>query len=92
MVKVACLHFTNAGFSAAMAVMRLLGDALVEKLNACVIVVGGGLLAAGKLLLAIFSPTVYLVPVGFILSGIGAANIYLYSLVMVVICRWYLQR
>ncbi|WP_440135390.1 MFS transporter [Chitinophaga sancti] len=70
--------FSGAGyaaFSVAMAVMRLLGDGLVEKFSSRVIVIGGSLIAAGGLLLAIFSPTVYLVLVGFILLGIGAANI-----------------
>jgi MFS family permease len=70
--------FSGAGyaaFSVAMAIMRLLGDGLVEKFNSRIIVVGGSLLAAAGLLLAILSPTIYLVLPGFILLGIGAANI-----------------
>lgn len=70
--------FSGAGyaaFSVAMAVMRLLGDGLVEKFSSRIIVVGGSLVAAAGLLLAILSSTLYLVLPGFILLGIGAANI-----------------
>lgn len=64
-----------AAFSVAMATMRLLGDGLVEKFDRTTIVSGGSLLAAFGLLVAIFSPWFYMVLVGYILLGIGAANI-----------------
>lgn len=70
--------FSGAGyaaFSVAMAIMRLLGDGLVEKFNSKTMVVGGSLLAAAGLMLAILSIDIYLVLSGFIFLGIGAANI-----------------
>ncbi len=71
-------EFSGAGyaaFSLAMATMRLLGDGLVHRLSEKKIVIGGSLVAAAGLFLAI---TVSWVPVsllGFVLLGIGAANI-----------------
>lgn len=64
-----------AAFSIAMAVMRLMGDRLVERFNKQVIVSGGSLLAATGLVIAICSPWIPLVLFGFILLGIGAANV-----------------
>jgi MFS family permease len=64
-----------AAFSVAMATMRLLGDKLVERLNSLKIVVGGCLLAATGLLVAMSATWVPLVLSGYILLGIGAANV-----------------
>src|SRR5699024_8002957 len=64
-----------AAFSVAMAVMRLSGDKIVEKLNNKIIVVGGSLIAALGLMIAVFSAWVPLVLFGFILVGVGASNI-----------------
>lgn len=64
-----------ASFSVAMAVMRLLGDGLVERWNSKVIVIGGSLLAAAGIFLTLISPSVCIVLSGYILLGIGAANI-----------------
>ncbi|RAJ05449.1 fucose permease [Chitinophaga skermanii] len=71
-------EFSGAGyaaFSVAMATMRLLGDGLVERFNSKIVVVGGALIAAVGLFIAIMSPWVSLVLIGYILLGIGAANI-----------------
>ncbi len=64
-----------ASFSIAMAFMRLTGDRIVERLSPKIIVVSGSFMAVFGLLLAIFSLWLPLVVLGFILLGIGAANI-----------------
>ncbi|GAB4023826.1 MFS transporter [Spirosoma koreense] len=64
-----------AAFSVAMAVMRLVGDKLVARLNGKTVVVGGSLLGAAGLILAILSPWVAGALAGFILLGLGVANI-----------------
>jgi MFS family permease len=64
-----------AAFSVAMATMRLVGDKLVARLNSKTVVVGGSLLGAVGLLIAILSPWVYSALLGFVLLGFGAANI-----------------
>lgn len=64
-----------ASFSIAMAVMRLLGDGIVEKWNGKTVVITGSLLATIGLTISILSPGIYLVLSGYILLGIGAANI-----------------
>jgi predicted MFS family arabinose efflux permease len=64
-----------AAFSIAMAVMRLLGDGIVEKWKSKYVVITGSLLAAVGLTVTILSPSIYLVLAGYILLGIGAANI-----------------
>ena len=64
-----------AAFSIAMAVMRLLGDGIVEKWKSRTVVIAGSLLAAAGLTISILSPSIYLVLAGYILLGIGAANI-----------------
>lgn len=63
-----------AAFSIAMAVMRLSGDKLIERLGNRLIVSGGGIIAASGLVIAIISPAIWGVLLGFILLGIGAAN------------------
>lgn len=64
-----------ASFSIAMAIMRLLGDGLVTRLSGRTVVIGGSLIAAAGLLIAITSTWVPLDLFGFVLVGIGAANI-----------------
>jgi predicted MFS family arabinose efflux permease len=64
-----------AAFSVAMATMRLVGDKLVARLNSKTVVVGGSLLGAVGLFIAILSPWVYGALLGFVLLGFGAANI-----------------
>ncbi|AUD00526.1 MFS transporter [Spirosoma pollinicola] len=64
-----------AAFSVAMATMRLVGDKLVARLNSKTVVVGGCLLGAVGLLMAIMSPWIYGALVGFVLLGLGVANI-----------------
>ncbi len=64
-----------AAFSVAMAIMRLVGDKLVARLSSKTVVVGGSVLGAIGLLIAILSPWVAGALVGFVLLGLGAANI-----------------
>jgi MFS family permease len=64
-----------AAFSVAMAAMRLVGDRMVAKFNSKTVVVGGSIIGAIGLLLAVATPWVASSLFGFILLGIGAANI-----------------
>lgn len=64
-----------AAFSIAMATMRLVGDKLVMRLDAKKVVVGGSLLAAFGLFIAIFTPWMMTALLGFVMLGLGAANI-----------------
>lgn len=71
-------EFTGIGyaaFSVAMAAMRLSGDSLVGKLNSKIIVVGGSILAALGIIIIVFSPWLLISILGFVLLGMGAANI-----------------
>ncbi|RCR69450.1 MFS transporter [Larkinella punicea] len=71
-------EFAGVGYSAfsiAMATMRLVGDKLVARLNEKTVVVGGSLLGAVGLGIAVLSPWVVGALVGFVLLGLGAANI-----------------
>ncbi|WP_420147764.1 MFS transporter [Spirosoma sp.] len=64
-----------AAFSIAMAMMRLVGDKLVARLNSRTVVVGGSILSALGLAIAVLSPWVAGSVIGFALMGLGAANI-----------------
>ncbi|MDP5202299.1 MFS transporter [Flavobacterium sp. DG2-3] len=64
-----------AVFSVAMAIMRLFGDGLVEKLSHRTVVTGGALTASAGLLMVIVSPWISLTILGFFILGCGAANI-----------------
>jgi predicted MFS family arabinose efflux permease len=64
-----------AAFSIAMAIMRLIGDKIILKLDSRIVVLGGALLASGGLYLVVFLTWLPFVLLGFILLGIGAANI-----------------
>lgn len=67
--------FGYAAFSVAMATMRLLGDRIISRLSGRTVVVGGALIAASGLMVTIFSPWLVTSLLGFVLLGIGAANI-----------------
>ena len=62
-------------FSAAMLMMRFLGDRVVQRIGALPVAVGGALLAFGGILLVMFAPADVLIYVGFFAIGIGSANI-----------------
>ena len=71
-------EFAGAGyaaFSIAMATMRLAGDSLVARLSSKTVVVGGSLLGAAGLALVVVVPSVTGAMIGFVLMGIGAANV-----------------
>lgn len=74
-VSVALSGMGYAVFSVAMAVMRLTGDRLVTRLNEKTVVVGGAILAAAGILIAANAGSLSLTLVGFVLLGIGSANI-----------------
>lgn len=63
-----------AAFSVAMAIMRLVGDKLVTRLTGKTVVVGGSILGAIGVLIAILSPWAAGSLVGFVLLGLGVAN------------------
>ncbi len=64
-----------ATFSIAMASMRLLGDRIVERFSGKTVVIGGGLLAALGIFIAVATPWIPVTLLGFVLLGVGAANI-----------------
>lgn len=64
-----------AFFSIAMAIMRLLGDGLMEKIQPEKIVIYGSLLGAVGIALILTTPWVTTSLIGFTLLGLGAANI-----------------
>jgi hypothetical protein len=64
-----------SAFSVAMVVCRLTGDLVVARLGAFVTIVGGGLLTAAGMIIAVLSPWPVLSAVGFAIVGIGAANL-----------------
>jgi MFS family permease len=65
-----------AGFSLAMGCGRLGGHRLIQAVGETRLLVGGALLAAGGMLLAALSPLVVPALVGFVLVGLGLANIF----------------
>ncbi|WP_371731915.1 MFS transporter [Spirosoma sp. KCTC 42546] len=77
-IKGVTAEFAGAGyaaFSIAMATMRLAGDKLVASLTSKIVVVGGSVLGAVGLSLAVLSPWVVGAMLGFVLLGLGVANI-----------------
>ncbi|WP_367868174.1 MFS transporter [Pedobacter sp. WC2423] len=64
-----------AAFSIAMTVMRLLGDQLVDKVSPQKIILFGAAISSSGYLVAVFSPWGWLSLAGFVLVGLGAANI-----------------
>jgi hypothetical protein len=65
-----------AGFSLAMACGRLVGSSLVVQYGEEKLLVGGALLAAAGMLLAAWSGSVTIALVGFVLVGLGLANVF----------------
>ncbi|RBY78953.1 MFS transporter [Geodermatophilus sp. TF02-6] len=65
-----------AGFSLAMACGRLAGSALVVRFGEERLLVGGALLAAAGMVTAAWSGSVTLALVGFVLVGLGLANVF----------------
>lgn len=64
-----------AAFSVAMAFVRLTGDKLVERWSGKLLVVGGSVVAAAGFAITIIFAALPMVLFGYILLGIGAANI-----------------
>lgn len=64
-----------ASFSAMVATGRFLGDGLVQMLGRVRVIVGGGLLAAGGVVLSIISTHWSVSLLGFALCGLGCANV-----------------
>jgi len=64
-----------AAFSVAMALMRLVGDKVVSKLDTKTVVSGGAFVGVAGFALIIFTPWLIGAFLGFVLVGIGAANI-----------------
>ncbi len=64
-----------ASFAVMVAMERFLGDALVEIFGRVRIIVGGGLLAAGGIVLSIISPHWSIALVGYAMCGLGCANV-----------------
>jgi MFS family permease len=65
-----------AGFASAMACGRLAGSRLLLALGERRLLVGGGVLAAGGGLLAVFAPALEFALTGFVLVGLGLANVF----------------
>jgi MFS family permease len=65
-----------AGFSLAMACGRLAGHRLIHTLGETPLLVGGALLAAAGMLVGALSPLVWPAVLGFVLVGLGLANIF----------------
>ncbi|GAB3502827.1 MFS transporter [Emticicia fontis] len=64
-----------AAFSVAMAAMRISGDKLINRFNPQTVVLYGALIAASGLLMAVIIPIGIATIIGFVLVGIGCANI-----------------
>ena len=74
-IDVAFAGLGYAAFSVAMATMRLLGDKIVEKLSGRLVVTIGGLVGGLGLFLAVATPYLWTALAGFVLLGIGVANV-----------------
>lgn len=62
-------------FSAAMLLMRFLGDRVIQCIGQCPVAVGGTLLTFVGILLVMFAPVDPLLYAGFFVIGVGGANI-----------------
>ena len=62
-------------FSAAMLMMRLMGDRLVQKMGQKIVILGGSALAFVGFLAVILAPQAWLLYAGFFAIGVGSANI-----------------
>jgi MFS family permease len=67
--------FGYTAFALTMAVGRLLGDTLITRLGARLVIVSGGIVGAVGLLVAIITPTGSGAIIGFAVCGLGCANI-----------------
>lgn len=67
--------FAFAGLSAAMALMRFLGDHVRDRFGAVATLRVSGLIASFGMLIAGFAPVSWVAVAGFAISGIGVANI-----------------
>jgi MFS family permease len=63
-------------FALAMTVGRLTGTALLERLGQSRSLITGGLTACAGMLLGSLAPTVWLVLTGFVITGLGLANLF----------------
>lgn len=81
-IEISMAGIGYAIFSVAMLVMRLIGDKVVQFLGEQKAVILGSLVAGIGFLLIVFIDDMMFMPIGFILLGLGAANIVpvLYSL------------
>lgn len=71
----AYLGLGYAAFSIAMAFMRLIGDRIVSRMQGRKVILIGSLVAASGFLLVVATPWVISALLGFVLIGLGAANI-----------------
>ncbi|ODS79051.1 MAG: MFS transporter [Cytophagaceae bacterium SCN 52-12] len=71
----AFLALGYAAFSIAMAFMRLIGDRLVSRMHSRKVILAGSLAAASGFLVLIATPWIASALLGFVLIGLGAANI-----------------
>ncbi len=71
----AYLGLGYAAFSIAMAFMRLIGDRIVSRMQSRKVVLAGSLVAASGFLILTATPWVVTALTGFVLIGLGAANI-----------------
>ncbi len=71
----ALISLGYAGFSVAMTVGRLNGDALITKLGSKNVVVSGALLAASGFLVVVTAPAVLVAILGYVMIGLGSCCI-----------------
>jgi fucose permease len=64
-----------ASFSISMATMRLFGDRIISKTEGKHVVIYGSIIAFAGFMLVVFAPWLFAVLIGFVLIGVGAANI-----------------
>jgi len=74
-VDVALAGIGYAAFSVAMATMRLLGDKIVSQFSGKRVVIYGSLIASAGLFIVVLTPWLLTSLLGFVLLGVGAANI-----------------
>ncbi|PUA18439.1 MFS transporter [Glaciimonas sp. PCH181] len=65
----------NGGFALGMALSRLFGDAVIRRIGPVAMVAAGGLLSCAGVLIAIVFPTPIMAMTGFIMAGLGLANV-----------------
>ena len=65
----------NGGFALGMALSRLFGDSVIRRIGPVAMVAGGGLISCIGILIAIIFPTPIMAMSGFIMAGLGLANV-----------------